>query len=283
MRRLCTGSERRDQAIALAFRHLDGSSSEQLLRVGNELSLHGSERRCIGARLPGQRQLSPCPQRARLQRGSQCEQCVARAMILPCLRCTGERCSNAARRERCVQPDNHLLYLASHGPGLVKVGVARRERHEQRLLEQGAAAALLLAAADGREVRFLETQIRRLGLRDRFSPAERLAAATHSHDAQLLVRELQTIAEGLRRRLPGGWLPEPQPVALPAPPQLARLPRLLSAGRLQLDGEITALLGTLAIVQADTGELVAVETGALPGLVVVPCQTRSEAQLAFAV
>jgi hypothetical protein len=283
MRRLCTRSERRDQAIILSFRHLDGTTGNERLTTESQFALFGQTRRCIGARLPGQTTLTACPERALLQRGSQCERCVARAMILPCLRCTGERCSNVARRARCVQPDNHIVYLAAHAPGLFKVGVARAERRQQRLLEQGAACAYVIARADGREARFLETQIRRLGIRDRLTPSERLAASTTQHDPSLLLSELSNTAEALRRRLPGDWLPEPEQVVLPPLPVLPRIPRLLSTASLHLHGRITAILGTLIVVEADTGELAAVETTALPGLVVTPAQAANEAQLALAV
>jgi hypothetical protein len=64
---------------------------------------------------------------------------------------------------------NHILYLAYFPNNEVKVGTAVYERRYERLLEQGAVYALLVAKANGKIIRFIEKQIAELGISSRVS------------------------------------------------------------------------------------------------------------------
>src|SRR5690606_17361353 len=121
---------------------------------------------------------------------SQCPECFQRAVILPCLRCDGERCRNPARRPSCVRPKNHALYLCAFGPGAIKVGVARWSRRAHRVAEQGAREALIVARDDGQMIRRYERMVARSGIPDRLQPAERLRALAEPAEPDLLLGEL---------------------------------------------------------------------------------------------
>lgn len=266
MNGLCVEARWRASGMTLLLRADDERTQEWRLNVGAEIALAAAGRHCIGARPPGRTKLTPCPSAEPLKRGSQCQQCFAHSAVLACLRCTGERCGNPLRRDRCIQPANHYLYLALVAPGLSKVGVARVERLSQRLGEQGLRQALLLARLDGREVRLWEHRIAQLGIRDRLSLAEKLAGWCDGTSAERLREELDNLAAMIARRLPGPFLDEPLPVELPRLAPLARLPRLVRGNTLSLRGQLLAHYGTTLLLELEEGETVAVDADALVGL-----------------
>ena len=136
------------------------------LSAGREINFELSpERWCVGFDEPAGT-VGPCPDGSLAKGGDRCEACMERTKLLPCLRCTGDRCGNAARRSNCVFSD-HYVYLAAYTPELFKVGVTRIERFERRILEQGAWGGIAIAAAGGQEVRRIESAISRVGWPDR--------------------------------------------------------------------------------------------------------------------
>lgn len=244
----------------------------QAIRDGEEIGFRVvSARRCIGYRPPGAESLFPCPDEVRGISASQCEECFKRAKILPCLRCDGEMCRNPVRRPSCVRPDNHAVYLASFGHGILKVGVARWERRFDRVAEQGARAALVIARDDGQIVRRVEQTIRRLGIPDRVSTGVKLGALTQVGRRPELEAELLDAVTGLRRRLRAKWLDEPEVVELASPRVLPHRPRLLSpeAG-LAVKGTVRHTIGKLVIIDSDADELVAIDVGSLDGYELAP-------------
>jgi hypothetical protein len=267
MSNLCVDARwRAPDTLTLTMRNDRGQIREWPLEVGAEIALAADMRRCVGARLPGRSKLAPCPSGQSLRRGSQCPACFARSALLPCLRCTGERCGNHLRRSRCIQPANHYLYLAIVAPGLTKVGVARVERIRERLGEQGVRNALGLARLDGREVRLWEHRISQLGIRDRLPLPEKLHSWCDDAPHVQLAEELANTAATIARRLPGPFLETPLQLPQPPLPALERLPRLLRADDLSLRGTILALYGKTLIVQHEHGETVALDADALIGL-----------------
>jgi hypothetical protein len=262
---LITGAGLRDGRLHLELR---AEQDKPLFELdpGDALAFAvNSTRTCIGARPPGASSLAPCPYQATHLNASQCDQCFASALMLPCLRCTGERCNNPARRSDCVRPENHAVYLASFGLGILKVGVARWERRFERLAEQGARAALIIARDDGQQVRRLEAQLRRAGIRDRIPPQEKLRALTRVASVTELERELQQALETTKLRTIGRWI-EPEGVSLPPAPLLKAQPRLLTPNKdFRLRGRIVAVIGQTLIIDSDTGEQVALEVTSLIG------------------
>lgn len=268
---LCTGAGRRDGVLHLELRS-DQSKEPRPLEPGLELAFEiVGGRRCIGYRPPEATSLIPCPDHADALSAAQCPACFERAKIRQCLRCTGERCTNPERRPSCVQPENHAVYLASFGPGMLKVGVARWERRFERLAEQGARAALIVARDDGQQVRRMEAQIERAErgdqkIPDRRSPGEKLRGLTHPVTNEQLLAEIRERLPRLRLRVLGQWLKEPEELELPELPLLESPPRILAPKvGLRLRGKIFAVAGAILIVDLDTGERVALEVASLIG------------------
>jgi hypothetical protein len=262
---LCVSAYWRDDMISLSSR---GSDEPLLLKAGEDCALATSEERwCVGWRHPLSGDTSPCPDGLTLQGGgSQCKECVDREVIIPCHRCTGERCGNPVRREKCIQPDNHNLYLAAFAPGLIKVGVARTERVLERVAEQGARAAVVLACADGKEIRNMEYHCRRIGYPDRLALSTKINAwSTPAHDDALHL-ELERAGQELRSRLRGSWYKEPERLVIPELQTLETKPRQLAhMADLRLRGQVVAVYGYTAIVHSDAGDAVAFEGSSLVG------------------
>ncbi len=104
----------------------------------------------------------------------------------PCARCTGD-CEMPV--EACHE--EHAIYLAVFAPDLVKVGVTRSWRLDQRLREQGAdRAAHIRTVANGRVAREIEAEIA-VDLGDRV----RVPAKIRGLDAALNLAAWQTLLE----------------------------------------------------------------------------------------
>lgn len=178
-----------------------------LLELPRHLAWRLSQQRlCIGYRAPDSHSLHPCPEQVRGQT-AQCEHCRLRAMIVPCLRCRGDLCRNAARAPVCIQPANHGLYIASFGIGRLKVGVASWRRVRSRVREQGARAGLIVGRADGLRVRRMEARLVQMGLRDQMTLNDHAASLGETASDDQLLGELRQVVGELRRRAPGlPWL-----------------------------------------------------------------------------
>jgi hypothetical protein len=265
MEGLCTGVGIHDGEFHLEIR----AQEKELypLQVGKAFGLELTERRaCIGFRSPGSTSLEPCPDDIKGISANQCDACLERAQMLPCLRCTGERCMNPARRSDCVQPKNHAVYLASFGPGVLKVGVARWLRRNERVREQGSRAGIIIARDDGQLVRRIESQIKKYGIRDRIAPTEKLRALTQVAQQEQLIDELREELAMIKTRVRGAWLDQVETVALEEAPLLQSTPRLVQPeSGLRIKGQITDIIGQILLVSADTGETVALEAPSLVG------------------
>jgi len=298
---LCLGAFWQAGIINLNGRAADGGIVSLLYSEGDEIALAADgPRRCIGATPPGEPHRLPCPTNTTLEKGEQCDTCAGESHLLACMLCTGERCGNPLRRKRCIEPDNHAVYLAAWAPGVVKVGVARWERRLARLSEQGAREALIVGRADGKEARRLEAQIKWLGagrrkrgedagsahlhrrdsqaVDDRLSPTEKLAAWTAKVAPGQLADEIAHRLSLLRRRIPSAaWLAEPQPVELPVLPALSCQPRLLAAEGLRLRGTVVGCYGQTLVVENDLNELVALVPEKLAALTLRPLADGEQA------
>jgi len=236
------------------------------LESGQAVKFEFSEERyCIGSRPPGSSSLIPCPAGAVDIAGSQCEACFAAALMLPCLRCDGSYCRNQARRDDCVQPDNHILYLASFGYADIKVGVARVSRRVERLTEQGALLGLIVARADGQIIRRYESTIKRFGVADKKTTREKLLSLDRRYDQQLLLEELYEKLFQLKERMRANWI-EPEAVFVESrlAIELEHPPRLISAPGLKIEGTVLGLAGQLILID-DGSQVVAVEGPSLVG------------------
>lgn len=264
MQGLCTGSGWHEGQYAVEMRGEE--KGRRPIAIGENLSfVVEGPRSCIGYRPPqASASLMPCPENKTEISSSQCEKCFQRAEILPCLRCDGERCRNPERRSFCVQPDNHAVYLASFGREMPKVGVARWTRREERVREQGARMALVVARDDGQMVRRLESEINKLGIPDRYTSSQKLQSLVmHTSKNELLEELLSTLAL-LRHRIRAPWI-EPEKIVFPEPLRLPYRPELVSAAPgLVVRGEVLDIQGQLLFIQGE-GDMIALDGGTLQG------------------
>jgi hypothetical protein len=211
------------------------------------------ERYCIGYRPPGSGSLHPCPNE--VTGTVQCEDCERWTGMLPCLRCPGDRCRNPVRAESCIQPENHILYLAAYAPGMYKVGVARAGRRWQRIWEQGARAGVILATDDGLLIRRWEQHLKAGGIPDRWSRSDHERALSWEGDESQLLADLRRIAQGLQARYPHiPWLaiPEERPFHLPHI-RYAKSWRL--SGGEHVQGKVLGVYGRAVLLQRDDGKV----------------------------
>lgn len=284
---LCLSSWWQPNALAVQL-EVNGEREEIAFAIGDEIAVAiDGPRLCVGYRPPQQPEQLPCPDKAPATSGAQCDGCIKRTAILACMRCTGERCSNPKRRQTCIQPKNHAVYLASYAPRTLKVGVAMWERRLERVVEQGARAALIIGQADGLAARRLEWQIGRFGIPDRLTPRARLSAWSKPFELEQLHSEIEQMLADLHRRLASPWwLPEPEKLDLPEFPRFYPNPEYLeSAEGLRLRGQIEAVAGQMLIVRSDAGQLVALPGRSLPGYYVRPLgdSEQGEQQLTLAI
>jgi hypothetical protein len=283
---LCVSAFWREEGVALTLRADD--SHGILLQPGKEFAFACStERYCIGWRHPISGDPFPCPDHAEVHGSSQCNACQTREVILPCHRCTGERCGNPVRRDACIQPLNHACYLEGLCSGLYKVGVAKVDRVYDRVAEQGARAAIIIAYADGKEIRNLEFHVRnRTDRPDRLALATKLQAWSTETQTEALYTELERAAVEIRSRLAGPWLKVPKRIKLPELPKIDYKPRLLKRfSGVVLRGTVLAVYGNAVIVASDAGEVVAFEGSSLVGYQLRPLEVGevAENQMALAI
>jgi hypothetical protein len=137
------------------------------LELAGKISLELSfNRYCVGyARFD---KSYPCPHEA-LSDSSQCPHC--RKLELSCAACRGDECLFGHRE--CMLGE-HYVYLASFGE-LVKAGVTKSERINERLIEQGADFGVVVAEAkDGFEARAVEALVQhQFGFRNAVRTSEK--------------------------------------------------------------------------------------------------------------
>lgn len=233
------------------------------LQTGQRLNWALSPQRyCTGYDEPGGG-IGHCPDDAPAGTGGRCEKCLERTRILPCLRCTGATCGNPARRAKCVFAD-HYVYLACYSNELFKVGVTKVERLERRIIEQGAWAAIAVAAAGGQEVRRLETAVSRAGWPDRVNMLSLLG------DASLPAAQAEELLRQEARRIVQRLPDEPfvhdgrMVYVVEAYPALEARPRLLDPNTDPLAGTVVGIRGGYLLLQVDE-QLLTISLRALIG------------------
>lgn len=137
----------------LRLRTVFGEPVEPMVLEG-DVALGIGVRCCIGHRAGDER--VPCPTRRRIDKGRQCDACLAADTFAPCMRCDGSRCPplHPAARRSCRS--THHLYLADFGGPVLKVGTAADARRDARLHDQGPIAALRVASGPGPQIKQIE-------------------------------------------------------------------------------------------------------------------------------
>jgi hypothetical protein len=102
----------------------------------------------------------PCLKGSELTSGHQCRDCQYREGFVALHH--ARTIDEVPPQLRKYVAQEHLLYLATFGIDVVKIGTAAQSRHPVRWYEQGALAALVLATVrDGIEVRRMESSLSR--------------------------------------------------------------------------------------------------------------------------
>jgi hypothetical protein len=224
------------------------------------------ERRCIGYRPPAGGPQRPCSQwRALPARGrAQCEECEWREGRLEVVASDGSRPPTGPRAGYLRSP--HEVYLAAFALDTLKVGVSGAGRTPQRVLEQGAPAALIVGQAkDGMAARRLEHHLGLLGARERVPVRTKLRLLYPPPEADRLLAALCEALATIAARLPHGWPPDVQRLA---PPQALDNTPLLGLDALtsephaaaappagDIRGRVAATTGALLIVEQPQASL----------------------------
>lgn len=187
----------------------DGVACHELVRFGEVILLplgagipmpEGVERWCTGFyefRNDWSGSHVPCRLGAQISSGHQCRDCRFREGFIALHRARVMQDVPPQLREYAAQ--EHVLYLATFGPGAIKIGTAARSRHPARWYEQGALAAVALSTVrDGIEVRRLESSLSRAhGLSQALRGSTKARLLASSPPRSDLVRELREVAARL--------------------------------------------------------------------------------------
>lgn len=208
-----------------------------------------AERWCLGFNDP-QGALGPCPDQSLAETGGRCSSCMNKSRVPPCPRCNGVTFGGPALRAGCVCFD-HYVYLACYSNNLFKVGVTGVKRLERRICEQGAWAAIAIAAAGGKEVRRLETAVTRAGWPDRVRMLGLLGdSPVASQEAEQLLR-----SEALRIsvRLPEEKFVSDGPFIYVADqfPLIQERPREINPSTDPLSGKVVGMRGGYLMLEAE--------------------------------
>ncbi len=182
-----------------------------------------ADRWCVGHSADGH--FVPCPDRARLTGGTQCENCQADDDFRACLICDGFRCPRLSppAESRCRQ-ERHI-YLACFGPGPLKVGTAVHHRRQQRIVEQGPLAAARVAHGDGRLIKQLEHLLAQEGFTESMRRSKKLALLDGGMDVAAAESRIREAASKLHDQVPREYHP------LLHPPEMVEQPPLAVASR----------------------------------------------------
>jgi hypothetical protein len=139
--------------------------------VGN--ILHGNHRYCF----------------QKIDSGYQCNSCFRYNPFNFCSFCSGTRCY--LKKKICGE---HIVYLATFA-NILKVGVASAKRFPQRVIEQGADYATIIAQTeDGLEARRIESEIKKkFNITDKMYSRQK-RELLHKKEARELGRHLITVA-----------------------------------------------------------------------------------------
>jgi hypothetical protein len=294
----CTAISWTDDGITVGLRDSDNRFRRVLLAPDMQLALAvDGVRMCTGYRTgDGARVACPDQAAAEGRRGASCEACFRRnqGMSQSYFR-GGELAAEVADTDR-----NTVVYLAGYANGqnraatknFMKVGTAGIHRVRERLAEQGARVALVIAITSEVEALRLEAAIRNMDrarqivdpessarrrtaahdrrqVRDQLSQSDRLEAWTQKIDRELLIGELGRKLGEIHRRRPNPHLLPPDEVyEVEGLPELAALPpatKLVKPRELMLRGRISGIYGQTLIVERDTGETVALNARSLTG------------------
>lgn len=187
----------------------DGFNPELKMYDGkeiNELDLGkidlniSQEKTCVGSL--GE-EYKPCPDRKNVDEFIQCSGCAPET--IPKLRCIFEPgdCDECEYGDESFCQEPHVVYLAFHGK-YPKIGMTKKARFEERMIEQGADAYALLATVENRvKAREEEKELSsRLSISQRVGSKKKLSTLSKKIDKELI----RTKYKGVRNRAAVGKL-----------------------------------------------------------------------------
>ncbi len=99
---------------------------------------------------------------------TRCKQCEILTGFSDCIRCNGLSCDTSITKAIQYCNQDHVVYLAYFPGGVVKVGTSLFKRREERILEQGAVAALFIyRPPNGKIAREIEYHVGLSGVKTR--------------------------------------------------------------------------------------------------------------------
>jgi len=135
----------------------NGGDISRIALFDNDISFNIGKKICIGFFKDGKHY--DCPHSREIETGWNCNECRINDDYFFCMTCNGTECLNEKMREDC-KTNKYYLYLAAFD-SLLKVGISYEFRVQERLVEQGAdMAAVIAIVQDGMEVRKIEQKIR---------------------------------------------------------------------------------------------------------------------------
>ncbi len=182
----------------------------------------------------------PCPDEA-LSDSGKCPHC--RKLELSCAACRGDECLFG--HSECLLGE-HLIYLASFGE-LVKAGVTKKERINERLVEQGADFGVVVAKArDGFEARAVEALVQHVfGFRNAVRTSEKFKLLGIEREVSKKSLEL-AIEKITATKFPGIGVEEIRDLSS-FYPKLEQKPALDNL----LEGEVLGAKGNLLFLERD--------------------------------
>jgi hypothetical protein len=222
------------------------------------------------------------------QRRIPCPRCspVAGGRDHLCTRCSRTGANFYARTgiptgsygEARLREQDHIAYIALFGRSTLKVGVAATWRRRQRLLEQGAAAALMFARGSGDDVRELERSVAKdIGVRQSIQLHQKLRCLWDLPEQEESQRKLSTSVDEIYRLLPSVIWERVTPIVN----YIYNVPQFRIRGELQdtrdlilieyvhspdvITGSIIGCVGQVLLLKAGDDRTYAVDARALTG------------------
>ncbi len=243
----------------VSFRWLDLSPVLEVYEDGDVFELDlgrldmnvSKEKICVGSFKDG---YTPCPEEKNVSTFNQCRSCAL--SWIPKLECVFEPrdCGNCSS-EFCE--DEHSVYLAFHGK-YPKVGMTRKERLKQRMIEQGADAYAILSTLDHRtKAREEERSLSELlGISQRISGKKILEQMGKKLDRSMVL----TAYRGVKNRVPVGEMRFVKGYPITEP--LRNVPRLRPTAGIHR-GKMVGIKGRFLIYESSG--LQALDLADLPG------------------
>ncbi|MFW5945274.1 MAG: DUF2797 domain-containing protein [Candidatus Natronoplasma sp.] len=209
----------------------DGGSIEVLDTEKIDFDV-SQQRICVGS---FEDEYEPCPEKRSVERFRQCGKCVSEE--IPNQECIFEP-QDCEECEGGFCDETHAVYLAFYGT-LLKIGMTRKDRLRERLIEQGADAyALLSTVEDRKKAREEEKRLsQKLDISQRISSKKKLKRMARKLDKNIVERKYR----GVKNRVPVDELSflDSYPISLPlrAKPRLRPVPGRHEGETVGLKGE----------------------------------------------